>query len=156
MDEIESRLAELGMELPAAPSPLAQYVPAKAAGDLVFTSGQVPVKDGKLIHTGQVGADLTVEQGAECARLCALNCLAAVKSIVGSLDRVDDVVQLRGFVNSAPGFDRQPEVVNGASELVVQLFGEKGRHARSAVGTSALPRNVPVELEMIVRVKLRK
>ena len=152
MDEIESKLAELGMELPVVPTPLAQYVPAKAAGDLVFTSGQVPVKDGKFIHTGQVGADLSVQEGAECARLCALNCLAAVKSVVGSLDRVDEIVQLRGFVNSAPGFDRQPEVVNGASELMVQLFGEKGRHARSAVGTSTLPRNVPVELEMVVRV----
>ena len=152
MDEIESKLAELGMELPVVPTPLAQYVPAKAAGDLVLTSGQVPVKDGQLI-TGQVGADLSVEEGAECARLCALNCLA-VKSVVGSLDRVDEIVQLRGFVNSAPGFDRQPEVINGASELMVQLFGEKGRHARSAVGTSTLPRNVPVELEMVVRVSI--
>lgn len=153
MAAIEDKLKELGMELPTVPRPLAEYVPAKAAGDLVFSSGQVPIRDGELLHVGQVGVELTVQEGQECARVCALNCLAAVKTVIGSLDRIEEIVQLRGFVNSAPGFDRQPEVLNGASELMVQLFGEKGRHARSAVGTSALPRNVPVELEMVVRPK---
>lgn len=153
MAAIEDKLKELGMELPTVPKPLAEYVPAKAAGDLVFSSGQVPMKGGEFLHVGQVGADVSVEQGCECARVCALNCLAAIKTVIGSLDRIEEIVQLRGFVNSAPGFDRQPEVLNGASELMVQLFGEKGRHARSAVGTCALPRNVPVELEMVVRPK---
>jgi enamine deaminase RidA (YjgF/YER057c/UK114 family) len=119
----------------------------------VFVSGQGPVKDGKVAYAGKVGADLSLEEGYECARLCALNCLAAVKGVVGSLERVVEVVQLRGFVNSAPGFDRQPEVLNGASELMVKLFGEKGRHARAALGTCSLPRNIAVELEMVVRVR---
>ena len=153
MDAVEARLKELGLELPPTPRPLAEYVPAKLVGDLVFVSGQGPVKDGKVAYAGKVGADLALEEGYECARLCALNCLAAVKGVVGSLERVEEVVQLRGFVNSAPGFDRQPEVLNGASELMVKLFGEKGRHARAALGTCSLPRNIAVELEMVVRVR---
>jgi enamine deaminase RidA (YjgF/YER057c/UK114 family) len=153
MDAVEARLKELGLELPPTPRPLAEYVPAKLVGDLVFVSGQGPVKDGKVAYAGKVGADLSLEEGYECARLCALNCLAAVKGVVGSLERVVEVVQLRGFVNSAPGFDRQPEVLNGASELMVKLFGEKGRHARAALGTCSLPRNIAVELEMVVRVR---
>jgi len=153
MDAVEARLKELGLELPPTPRPLAEYVPAKLVGDLVFVSGQGPVKDGKVAYAGKVGADLALEEGYDCARLCALNCLAAVKGVVGSLERVEEVVQLRGFVNSAPGFDRQPEVLNGASELMVKLFGEKGRHARAALGTCSLPRNIAVELEMVVRVR---
>jgi len=153
MDSIENRMKELGLEMPPAPKPLAQYVPAKLVGNLVFVSGQGPMKDGKPIHTGRVGADLSLEEGAACARLCALNCLAAVRSVVGTLDRVEEIVQLRGFVSSAPGFDKQPEVLNGASELLLQLFGEKGRHARAALGTCILPRNIPIELEMVVRVR---
>ena len=153
MDAVEARLKELGLELPPTPRPLAEYVPAKLVGDLVFVSGQGPVKEGKVAYAGKVGADLALEEGYECARLCALNCLAAVKGVVGSLERVEEVVQLRGFVNSAPGFDRQPEVLNGASELMVKLFGEKGRHARAALGTCSLPRNIAVELEMVVRVR---
>ena len=153
MDAIESKLAEMGLELPGTVKPMAKYVPARRAGDLVYTAGQGPVKEGELVYVGRVGADLTEEQGREAARLCALNCLAAVKDLIGSLDRIDHIVQLRGYVNSAPDFDRQPEVVNGASELVVALFGEGGEHARSAIGTSILPRNIAVELEMVVRTK---
>jgi len=151
MDRIETRLKELGLELPAPPKPLALYVPARRVGDLITTSGQVAVKDGEFLHIGRVGAEVTLEQGRECARLCALNCLAAVKGVLGSLDDVAEVVELRGFVNSAPDFFGQPEVIDAASELMLELFGEDGRHARSAVGASPLPRNVPVELEMVVR-----
>jgi len=153
MDAVEGKLKELGLQLPPTPKPMAQYIPAKLVGDLVFVSGQGPMKEGKPIRTGRVGAELTVAQGAECARLSALNCLAAVKSIVGTLDAIEEIVQLRGFVNSAPDFEQQPEVLNGASELMVQLFGEKGRHVRAALGTCSLPRNIPVELEMVARVK---
>ncbi len=151
MSRVEQKLSEAGLSLPAAPQPLAAYVPAKRVGDLVYCSGQVPVSEGRFLHTGHVGADVTLEEAYECARQCALNALAAVKAAVGDLDRVAEVVQLRGFVNSAPGFDRQPEVLNGASEMLVELLGEAGKHARAAVGVSALPRNVPVEVEMIVR-----
>lgn len=153
MDNVESKLKELGLALPPTPRPMAEYVPAKLVGDLAFVSGQGPMKEGKPVHTGRVGADLTLEQGCECARLCALNCLAALKSVAGSLDRVEEIVQLRGFVSSAPGFDKQPEVLNGASELMVKVFGERGRHARAALGTCSLPRNIPVELEMVARVR---
>ena len=112
----------------------------------------MPIRDGKLLRAGKVGAELSVEEGYECAKVCALNCLAAIKGVIGSLDRIEEIVQLRGFVNSAPDFGRQPEVLNGASELMVELFGERGRHVRAAVGTCSLPRNAPVELEMVVRI----
>ena len=153
MGLIERKLRELGLELPPAPKPLAQYVPAKRVANMILTSGQVPMRDGAPLCTGQVGGDVSLEQGRDCARLCALNALAAVKGLVGDLDAVAEVVQLRGFVNSAPGFGDQPEVLNAASELMVALFGEAGRHVRSAVGTNTLPRNLPVELEMVVRLK---
>jgi enamine deaminase RidA (YjgF/YER057c/UK114 family) len=153
MASIEDKLKELGLELPAAPKPLAQYVPAKRLANFVLTSGQVPMRDGVPLCTGQVGGEVSLEQGRECALLCALNALAAIKGLVGDLDAVAEVVQLRGFVNSAPGFGNQPEVLNAASELMVALFGEAGRHVRAAVGTNALPRNLPVELEVIVRLK---
>ncbi len=153
MASVEEKLADMGLSLPPAPQPLAQYVPAKRVGDVVYVSGHVPVQDGEFLHLGALGRELTVEQGRECARVCALNALAAVRAVVGHLDAVVEVVQVRGFVNSAPGFGRQPEVVNAASELLVELYGERGRHARAAVGTCALPRNVPVEVEMIVRVE---
>ncbi|MFO7958846.1 MAG: RidA family protein [Candidatus Brocadiia bacterium] len=152
MPEVEHKLTSMGLELPTEPEPLAQYVPAKRVGDMVYVSGQVPVRNGEFVHVGAVGDELTVEQGRECARVCVLNALAAVKSVIGDLDGVAEIVQVRGFVNSAPGFGEQPEVLNAASELLVELFGENGRHARAAVGTSALPRNLPVELEMVVRV----
>jgi len=153
MDTIEAKLKELGFELPEAPKPQANYIMAKRVGELVFVSGQVPIQKGQLIYQGRVGAERTLNEGREAARLCALNALAAVKSVVGSLEMIEEIVQLRGFVNCAPEFTQQPEVINGASELLVKLFGERGRHARAAVGTSSLPRNVTVELEMIVRIR---
>ena len=153
MSSVEDKLREMGLELPPPPKPLAQYVPARRVGDLVFTSGQVPMRDGAPLCTGQVGGEVSLEQGRDCARLCALNALSAVKGLIGDLDAVAEVVQIRGFVSSAAGFGEQPEVLNAASELMVGLFGEAGRHVRSAVGTNVLPRNVPVELEMVVRLK---
>jgi len=153
LGKFEERLKELGLELPAAPVPLAKYVSAKLVGDLVYCSGQLPMKDGALLHTGKLGTEVSIEEGYECARLCALNCLAAVRSVAGSLDHVAEAVQVRGFVNSAPDFERQPEVINGASDLLVEVFGEAGRHTRVAIGVSSLPRSTPVELDMIVRVE---
>ena len=148
----EVRLKELGLELPEVPKPVAEYVPAKRVGDLVYVSGQGPIRDGKLVYMGRVGAEVSPEDAYKAAQLCALNCLAAVKSLIGSLDAVEEIVQVRGFVNSAPDFHDQPKVINGASELLVKLFGERGRHARAALGTSNLPGNIPVEVEMVVRV----
>ena len=148
----EVRLKELGLELPEVPKPVAEYVPAKRVGDLVYVSGQGPIRDGKPIYVGRVGAEVSPEDAYKAAQLCALNCLAAVKSLVGSLDAVEEIVQVRGFVNSAPDFHDQPKVINGASELLVKVFGECGRHARAALGTSNLPGDIPVEIEMVVRV----
>ncbi|MCK4393817.1 RidA family protein [Candidatus Bipolaricaulota bacterium] len=154
MDEtVEQRLEELDFKLPVVPKPVAEYVPAKHVGDLVYVSGQGPIRDGKPVYVGQVGAEVTREEGYEAAQICALNGLAAVKALVGSLEQVEEVVQVRGFVNSAPHFHEQPKVVNGASELLVKVFGERGRHARAALGTSNLPGNIPVEIEMIIRTR---
>jgi len=145
------RLRELGVALPDVVAPLASYVPAVRTGDLVYTSGQLPVEAGKLVGTGKVGAEVTPEEGKAMARICALNALAAVNSLVG-IDAVTRVVKVVGFVASAPGFNGQPGVVNGASDLLAEVFGDKGAHARSAVGVSALPLDAPVEVEMIVEV----
>jgi len=153
MANYEKKLEELGIKLPEVPKPAAVYISAKKVGDLVFCSGQGPLKEGKFIHIGKVGAEKTVKEGYEAARICALNCLAAVRALVGSLNKVEEIVQVRGFVNSAPGFGEQPEVINGASELLEKIFGERGKHARCALGTSSLPRDITVELEMIVKVK---
>jgi len=153
MPGYEEKLTEMGITIPEVPKPAAAYIPAKKVGNLVFCSGQGPSIEGKLIHTGKVGKEKTIQEGYEAARICALNCLAAVRNLVGSLDRIEEIVQLRGFVNSAPDFGQQPEVVNGASELLEKIFGEKGKHARCALGTSSLPRDITVELEMIVRVR---
>lgn len=152
MSAIEERLKQLDLELPEAAKPVAAYVPAKRVGDLVFISGQIPLKDGQIAFTGKVGAERTQEEGYQAARLCALNALAAVKALVGSLEVIEEIVQVRGFVNCTPEFGNQPEVINGASELLVELFGKQGRHARAAVGVSSLPRDVTVEVEMIVRI----
>ncbi len=150
---IEDRLKELGIELPPAPPPAANYVPYVQEGSLVFVAGQVPrAADGSLPFRGKVGRELSEEEGYQAARLCALNCLAQVKAALGSLDRVKQVVRIGGFVNSAEDFVNHPEVINGASDVVVEVFGERGRHARAAVGCSALPRGVAVEVEMIVAV----
>lgn len=151
--QIEEKIKKLGLNLPKVPKPVAEYIPAKIVGDLVFCSGQGPVKEGVSVYIGKVGKELTLKEGYEASKICAINCLAAVKSVIGSLDRIDEIVEIRGFVNSAPEFTRQPEVINGASELLVKLFGEKGKHARLALGTSNLPSNIPVELEMMVKVK---
>jgi enamine deaminase RidA (YjgF/YER057c/UK114 family) len=149
----EQRLEELGIALPEAVSPLAAYVPTVRSGSMVYVSGQVPLVDGKVAYTGLLGANgLGVEDGVEAARRCAINVLAALKAELGQLSRVRRVVKLTGFVASEPDFVDQPKVVNGASELFVEVFGEAGRHARSAVGTAALPLGVPVEVEAIVEV----
>ncbi|HEV7824244.1 MAG TPA: RidA family protein [Mycobacteriales bacterium] len=146
------RLAELGLELPAVVPPLAAYVPAVRAGDLVYTSGQVPMVDGEMAATGKVGAGVSPDAAKGLARLCALNALAAVDALTG-LDSVVRVVKVVGFVASADGFTGQPGVVNGASELLGEVFGEAGRHARSAVGVAELPLGAPVEVELIVEVR---
>jgi len=145
------RLGQLGVVLPDVAAPLASYVPAVRTGNLVYTSGQLPVEAGKLARTGKVGAEISPEQGKALARICALNALAAVDSLVG-VDAVTRVVKVVGFVASAPGFHGQPNVVNGASDLLAQVFGDQGAHARSAVGVAELPLNAPVEVELIVEV----
>jgi enamine deaminase RidA (YjgF/YER057c/UK114 family) len=147
---VEGRLRNLGYELPAVPRPAGSYVPATRAGSLLFTAGQVPFKEGQLPYTGKVGQDVSVEEAKEAARLCALNALAAINAEVGSLDSVSRIVKITGYIASAPGFNDQPEVMNGASDLIGELFGEKGLHARSAVGVAELPLNAPVEVELIV------
>jgi len=144
------RLSELGITLPPVAKPAGAYVPAVVSGNLVFTAGQIPLVDGKLIATGKVGRDLTADQGKDIARVCVLNAIAAVQSVLGDLDRVKKIVKVVGFVASDPSFTQQPAVVNGASELLEQIFGEKGIHARSAVGVAVLPLDAPVEVELIV------
>ncbi|RBM19612.1 RidA family protein [Streptomyces sp. PT12] len=147
---VEARLAELGLALPDVAPPVAAYVPAVVTGPYVYTSGQVPLVGGELRGAGKVGAEVSPEEAKELARICALNALAAVKSVAGSLDRVARVVKVVGFVASAPSFTGQPQVINGASELLGHVFGERGRHARSAVGVAVLPLDAPVEVEMQV------
>lgn len=144
------RISDLGIILPQVATPAGAYVPAVVSGNLVFTAGQIPLVEGKLAATGKVGKDLSAEQAKEIARICALNAVAAVKSVIGDLDRVKKVVKVVGFVASDPSFSQQPAVVNGASELLEQIFGEKGIHARSAVGVAVLPLDAPVEVELIV------
>ncbi|SEF13141.1 RidA family protein [Jiangella alba] len=148
----EERLAELGLSLPDVAKPVAAYVPAVRTGSFVFTSGQVPVRGGELIHKGKVGGEVTPEQAYECAQQCALNALAAVRAEVGDLSAVTRVVKVLGFVASTPDFTGQPQVINGASELLGKVFGDLGQHARSAVGLTVLPLDAPVEVEMIVEV----
>lgn len=148
---VSSRLAELGIELPQLVAPLASYLPAVRTGGLVFTSGQLPIQDGSLLRTGKVGADVSPEDGNAMARVCGLNALAAVDALVG-IDAVIRVVKVVGYVASAPGFNGQPGVINGASDLFGEVFGGAGGHARSAVGVSELPLDAPVEVELIVEV----
>jgi enamine deaminase RidA (YjgF/YER057c/UK114 family) len=147
-----ARLTDLGIELPDVVPPAGVYVPAVRTGNLVYTAGQVPMQSGKLAGTGKVGAEVTPEEGKDLARVCALNALAAVHSLVG-IDAVTQVVKVVGFVASAPGFHGQPGVVNGASELLGEVFGDAGAHARSAVGVAELPLDAPVEVELIVEVQ---
>jgi enamine deaminase RidA (YjgF/YER057c/UK114 family) len=150
---IEQKLQEMGLELPVVAKPLASYVPAVVTEGYIYTSGQVPIVKGELKYKGKVGQDLDEAQGYEAAKICALNCLSAVKSVAGSLDNIEKIVKVVGFVNSAPGFTMQPKIINGASDLLGQLFGEKGQHARSAVGVSELPLNAACEVEIIVKIK---
>ena len=150
---IEAELEKLGLKLPDSPTPVANYVPAVRVGPLLFLSGHVPRLGNEIKFKGKVGRDLSVEEGYEAARLAVLNCLATIKNSVGDLDRVERIVKLLGFVNAPEGFLETPKVLNGASDLLVQLYGEKGRHARSAVGTSSLPHDIAVEIEMIVQLK---
>jgi enamine deaminase RidA (YjgF/YER057c/UK114 family) len=146
-----ARLAQIGISLPEVVAPLAAYLPAKRTGNLIYTAGQLPMESGKLAGVGKVGAEVSPEEGKALARLCALNALAAIHSLVG-IDSVTQVVKVVGFVASAPGFNGQPGVVNGASELLGEVFGDSGTHARSAVGVSELPLDAPVEVELIVEV----
>lgn len=148
---VSDRLAELGIELPEVVAPLAAYVPAVRTGNLVYTSGQLPMQGGQLPAEGKVGGEVSAEDGKALARVCALNALAAVHALVG-IDSVVRIVKVVGFVASAPGFNGQPAVINGASELMGEVFGPAGAHARSAVGVSELPLNAPVEVELIVEV----
>ncbi len=148
----EQQLKQLGLELPAPPKPVANYVPVVRTGDLLFLSGVLPSRDGLLVMTGKLGENLTVEQGAEAARVAVLNGLSIIRSVAGSLDRVKQIVKMVGYIASAPGFTDQPQVLNGASDLLVSLFGDAGRHARVAVGAAELPRRAPVEIELIVQV----
>jgi enamine deaminase RidA (YjgF/YER057c/UK114 family) len=149
----QERLTALGLVLPEVAAPLASYVPAIRTGDYVYTSGQLPMVDGKLMTTGKVGDEVSAEDAHSLARICALNALAAVASVSGGLPNVVRIIKVVGFVASAPGFTGQPRVVNGASELLGEVFGDAGIHARSAVGVAVLPLDAPVEIEMIVEVR---
>jgi len=153
MGKIEERIKELGFELPAVPKPVAAYVPTVRTGNLIFTAGQIPFVKGELQYKGRIGENLTIEQGYEAARTCCLNALAAIKGEIDNLDLIERIIKLTVFVNSANGFTDQAKVANGASELLVQIFGEAGRHSRSAVGCNVLPLGASVEVEMIVKVK---
>ncbi len=150
---IDAQLNTLGIQLPAPPKPVASYVPAVLAGDLLYLSGMLPFRDGQVVVTGKLGDSVTVERGAEAARLALLNALAVVKHELGSLDRVQRIVRVVGHVASAAGFVQQPAVINGASDLLVQIFGESGRHARVALGAAELPLHAAIELELLVQVK---
>jgi enamine deaminase RidA (YjgF/YER057c/UK114 family) len=150
---IEAKLKEMGIELPPAVTPVANYVPAVRTGNLVFLSGHGPFKEDGSLITGKVGSDLTTDQGYQAARRIAIGLLGSLKAAIGDLDKVRQMVKLLGLVNCGPDFTDQPKVINGASDFLVEVFGDKGKHARSAVGTNALPVNIAVEIEMIVEVE---
>jgi enamine deaminase RidA (YjgF/YER057c/UK114 family) len=153
MPRIELKIKELGILLPEAPKPVAAYIPAKQSGKLVFTAGQLPIVQGELISKGLLGQDVEIEEANKAARICTLNALAAIKGVIGDLDRIKQVVRVVGYVASVPTFTQQPAVVNGASELLLEIFGENGKHARSAVGMAVLPLNASVEIELTVEVE---
>lgn len=152
MSLIEARLKDLNIELPEAPKPLAAYIPAKQAGQLIFTAGQLPMVNGELFLKGLLGQDVEIEDANKAARICTLNGLAAIKGLIGDLDRIKQIVRVVGYVASVPNFTQQPAVINGASDLLLEIFGDKGKHARSAVGMAALPLNASVEVELTVEV----
>jgi enamine deaminase RidA (YjgF/YER057c/UK114 family) len=152
MSAVEDRLAELGLAVPDVAKPVAAYIPAIRSGNLVFTSGQLPMRDGQLMNTGKVGGEVTPEEAVACAQQCGLNALAAVRAELGDLSAVKRIVKVVVFVASTPDFTGQPQVANGASELLGEVFGDAGKHARSAVGVTVLPLDVPVEVEIVVEV----
>jgi enamine deaminase RidA (YjgF/YER057c/UK114 family) len=148
----EQRLKELGLTLPVPPKPVANYLPLVRVDNLLFLSGVLPSRDGQLVMTGKIGQNLSIEQGVEAARVAVLNGLSIIRSTTGSLDQVKQIVKMVGYIASAPGFVDQPQVLNGASDLLVSLFGDAGRHARVAVGAAELPRHAPVEIDLIVQI----
>ncbi len=151
MDTIEKMLQELGLALPAPAVPIGSYVPYRMSGNTLYLSGVLSVRDGALTHAGPVGKDQTVESGYAAAQVCALNALASAKAALGSLGRVREILLVNGFVNAVAGFEQSPQVINGASDLFVKLYGEAGKHARAAVGVSGLPRNATVEIQVTLR-----
>jgi enamine deaminase RidA (YjgF/YER057c/UK114 family) len=153
MGKIENSLSKLNLSLPETPKPVAAYIPAKQAGKLVFTAGQLPMVNGELISKGLLGQDVEIEVANKAARICTLNALAAIKGVIGDLDRIKQVVRVVGYVASIPTFTQQPAVVNGASELLLEIFGDSGTHARSAVGMAVLPMNASVEIELTVEIE---
>jgi enamine deaminase RidA (YjgF/YER057c/UK114 family) len=153
LSKIEERLKDNNLTLPDAPKPVAAYIPAKQTGNLVFTAGQLPMVNGELISKGLLGQDVEIDEANKAARICTLNALAAIKGVIGDLDRIKQIVRVVGYVASVPTFTQQPAVVNGASELLLEIFGENGKHARSAVGMSALPLNASVEIELTVEIE---
>jgi enamine deaminase RidA (YjgF/YER057c/UK114 family) len=152
LSRIETKIQMLGLILPEIPKPLASYVPAKQSGKLVFTAGQLPMVNGDLVSKGILGQDVLVEEAHKAAQICTLNALAAIKGVIGDLDRINQVVKVVGYVASTSTFTQQPAIINGASELLLEIFGEAGKHARSAVGMAVLPLNASVEVELIVEV----
>jgi enamine deaminase RidA (YjgF/YER057c/UK114 family) len=149
----EEKIIGLGIVLPEVQMPVAAYIPAKQSGNLIFTAGQLPMVNGELISKGLLGQDVEVEDASNAARICTLNALAAIKGVIGDLDRIKQIVRVVGYVASVPSFTQQPAVVNGASELLLEIFGEAGKHARSAVGMAVLPFNASVEIELTVEVE---
>jgi enamine deaminase RidA (YjgF/YER057c/UK114 family) len=152
MGAIEDKIEKIGLKLPEIPKPVAAYIPAQQSGKLVFTAGQLPMVNGELISKGLLGQDVEVEEANKAARICTLNALAAIKGVIGDLDRIKQIVRVVGYVASIPTFTQQPAVVNGASELLLEIFGEAGKHARSAVGMAVLPLNASVEIELTIEV----
>lgn len=150
---INEKLAELGISIPDAPTPLAAYVPGQVVGNLLFTSGQVALQNGAIAYKGKIGGNLSEEEGIAAARVCAINCLAVAKKLLGDLEKIERIVKLTVFVNCVDGYANEPKIANGASELLVELFGENGKHTRSAVGVSGLPLDSAVEIEMIALIK---
>ena len=153
MVNIENRLGQIGLKLPDVPKPVAAYIPAKQSGNLVFTAGQLPMVNGEVISKGLLGQDVEIDEANKAARICTLNALAAIKGVIGDLDRIKQIVRVVGYVASVPTFTQQPAVVNGASELLLEIFGENGKHARSAVGMAVLPLNASVEIELTVEIE---
>lgn len=153
MSNFENRLNEIGLVLPEVIKPVAAYIPAKQAGKLVFTAGQLPIVSGDLVSKGLLGQNVEVEEAYQAARICTLNALAAIKGLIGDLDRIKQVVRVVGYVASVPTFTQQPAVVNGSSELLLEIFGEVGKHARSAIGIAVLPLNSSVEIELTVEIE---